>query len=159
MLRLATSAVVNRVFADQTRCRFDCQPRCTASHIPRNCAPALDRRSSQRRSCAAFGVATAGSLCRQCSRSASIPTAHCHRQSGRADRARNGAERPRSIATIKFAYVTHSQSKAFAIAGRVVIMGHAGITQICKPQEICREPRTRFVAEVMDRNNTLPDVA
>ena len=56
---------------------------------------------------------------------------------------------------IIFVYVTHSQSEAFAMADRVVIMGHGAIEQIGRPQEIFRGPRTRFVAEFVGRNNIL----
>lgn len=57
---------------------------------------------------------------------------------------------------ITFVYVTHSQSEAFAMADRVVIMGHGEIAQIGRPQEIFRAPRNRFVAEFVGRNNILP---
>ena len=56
---------------------------------------------------------------------------------------------------ITFVYVTHSQSEAFAMADRVVIMGHGRIEQIGTPQEIFRGPKTRFVAEFVGRNNIL----
>ena len=56
---------------------------------------------------------------------------------------------------ITFVYVTHSQSEAFAMADRVVIMGHGAIEQIGSPQEIFRGPRSRFVAEFVGRNNIL----
>ena len=56
---------------------------------------------------------------------------------------------------ITFVYVTHSQSEAFAMADRVVIMGHGEIAQIGKPQEVFRAPRNRFVAEFVGRNNIL----
>ncbi len=56
---------------------------------------------------------------------------------------------------ITFVYVTHSQSEAFAMADRVVIMGHGEIEQIGTPQEIFRGPKTRFVAEFVGRNNIL----
>lgn len=56
---------------------------------------------------------------------------------------------------ITFVYVTHSQSEAFAMADRVVIMGHGEIAQIGGPQEIFRGPKTRFVAEFVGRNNIL----
>jgi spermidine/putrescine transport system ATP-binding protein len=56
---------------------------------------------------------------------------------------------------ITFVYVTHSQSEAFAMADRVVIMGHGAIEQIGRPQEIFRGPKTRFVAEFVGRNNIL----
>jgi len=56
---------------------------------------------------------------------------------------------------ITFVYVTHSQSEAFAMADRVVIMGQGEIAQIGTPQEIFRAPRSRFVAEFVGRNNIL----
>ncbi|MCV6592174.1 MAG: ABC transporter ATP-binding protein [Silicimonas sp.] len=56
---------------------------------------------------------------------------------------------------ITFVYVTHSQSEAFAMADRVVIMGQGEIAQIGKPQEIFRAPQNRFVAEFVGRNNIL----
>jgi spermidine/putrescine transport system ATP-binding protein len=56
---------------------------------------------------------------------------------------------------ITFVYVTHSQSEAFAMADRVVIMGHGAIEQIGRPREIFRGPKTRFVAEFVGRNNIL----
>jgi spermidine/putrescine transport system ATP-binding protein len=56
---------------------------------------------------------------------------------------------------ITFVYVTHSQSEAFAMADRVVIMGQGEIAQIGHPQEIFRGPKSRFVAEFVGRNNIL----
>ncbi|MEJ6389304.1 ABC transporter ATP-binding protein [Gymnodinialimonas ulvae] len=56
---------------------------------------------------------------------------------------------------ITFVYVTHSQSEAFAMADRVVIMGQGEIAQIGTPQEIFRAPNNRFVAEFVGRNNIL----
>jgi len=54
---------------------------------------------------------------------------------------------------ITFVYVTHSQSEAFAMADRVVIMGHGEIAQIGDPREVYRAPANRFVAEFVGRNN------
>jgi len=54
---------------------------------------------------------------------------------------------------ITFVYVTHSQSEAFAMADRVVIMGHGEIAQIGDPREVYRNPANRFVAEFVGRNN------
>ena len=54
---------------------------------------------------------------------------------------------------ITFVYVTHSQSEAFAMADRVVIMGDGEIAQVGKPRDIYREPVNRFVAEFVGRNN------
>jgi spermidine/putrescine transport system ATP-binding protein len=54
---------------------------------------------------------------------------------------------------ITFVYVTHSQSEAFAMADRVVIMGHGEIAQTGAPREVYRAPANRFVAEFVGRNN------
>ncbi|MCP5072137.1 MAG: ABC transporter ATP-binding protein [Rhodobacteraceae bacterium] len=56
---------------------------------------------------------------------------------------------------ITFVYVTHSQSEAFAMADRVVIMGEGEIAQIGNPKNIYRAPANRFVAEFVGRNNIL----
>ncbi|MGB0505286.1 MAG: ABC transporter ATP-binding protein [Pikeienuella sp.] len=56
---------------------------------------------------------------------------------------------------ITFVYVTHSQSEAFAMADRVVIMGEGEIAQIGSPKNIYRAPENRFVAEFVGRNNIL----
>ncbi|WDZ79404.1 ABC transporter ATP-binding protein (plasmid) [Ensifer adhaerens] len=57
---------------------------------------------------------------------------------------------------ITFVYVTHSQSEAFSMADRVVIMSRGKIEQIGTPQEIYRTPRTRFVAEFLGSSNIFP---
>jgi spermidine/putrescine transport system ATP-binding protein len=54
---------------------------------------------------------------------------------------------------ITFVYVTHSQSEAFSMADRVVIMSRGQIEQIGAPQEIYRAPRTRFVADFLGSSN------
>lgn len=54
---------------------------------------------------------------------------------------------------ITFVYVTHSQSEAFSMADRVVIMSKGRIEQIGEPQEIYRAPRSRFVAEFLGSSN------
>jgi len=56
---------------------------------------------------------------------------------------------------ITFVYVTHSQSEAFAMADRVVIMSKGEIAQVGAPREVYRAPKTRFVAEFVGRNNIL----
>ena len=56
---------------------------------------------------------------------------------------------------ITFVYVTHSQSEAFAMADRVVIMGHGEVAQVGKPKDIYRAPANRFVAEFVGRNNII----
>ena len=54
---------------------------------------------------------------------------------------------------ITFVYVTHSQSEAFSMADRVVIMSRGVIEQIGTPQEIYRTPRTKFVADFLGSSN------
>lgn len=56
---------------------------------------------------------------------------------------------------ITFVYVTHSQSEAFAMADRVVIMSNGEIAQAALPRDIYREPANRFVAEFVGRNNII----
>lgn len=56
---------------------------------------------------------------------------------------------------ITFVYVTHSQSEAFAMADRVVIMGEGEVMQIGTARQIYRTPKNRFVAEFVGRNNIL----
>lgn len=56
---------------------------------------------------------------------------------------------------ITFFYVTHSQSEAFAMADRVVIMNEGRIAQTGAPREIYRSPANRFVAEFVGRNNII----
>ena len=56
---------------------------------------------------------------------------------------------------ITFVYVTHSQSEAFAMADRVVIMGNGEIAQVGTPKDIYRSPQNQFVAEFVGRNNIL----
>lgn len=54
---------------------------------------------------------------------------------------------------ITFFYVTHSQSEAFAMADRVIIMNEGKIAQIGAPREIYRTPANRFIAQFVGRNN------
>jgi spermidine/putrescine transport system ATP-binding protein len=54
---------------------------------------------------------------------------------------------------ITFVYVTHSQSEAFAMADRLVIMSKGEIAQIGAARDIYRAPANRFVAEFVGRNN------
>jgi len=54
---------------------------------------------------------------------------------------------------ITFIYVTHSQSEAFAMADRVVIMSQGKIEQVGAPLDVYRKPASRFVAEFVGSNN------
>ena len=59
---------------------------------------------------------------------------------------------------ITFVYVTHSQSEAFAMADRVVIMSRGIIEQVGAPQTVYRHPANRFVAEFVGANNLISGV-
>jgi spermidine/putrescine transport system ATP-binding protein len=54
---------------------------------------------------------------------------------------------------ITFVYVTHSQSEAFSMADRVIIMSRGRVEQIGAPIEIYATPRNRFVAEFLGTAN------
>jgi len=54
---------------------------------------------------------------------------------------------------ITFVYVTHSQSEAFAMADRVIVMSDGQVAQVGAPRDIYRSPANRFVAEFVGRNN------
>jgi len=56
---------------------------------------------------------------------------------------------------ITFAYVTHNQSEAFAMASRVAIMDKGLIQQIGNPREVYRAPANHFVAEFVGSNNII----
>ena len=56
---------------------------------------------------------------------------------------------------ITFVYVTHSQSEAFAMANRVVIMDKGEIAQVGTAREIYRTPSNAFVAQFVGGNNIL----
>jgi spermidine/putrescine transport system ATP-binding protein len=56
---------------------------------------------------------------------------------------------------ITFVYVTHSQSEAFAMADRVVIMSRGLVEQVGAPREVYRNPANRFVAEFVGTNNII----
>ena len=50
-------------------------------------------------------------------------------------------------------YVTHDQEEALAISDRVAVMNDGRIEQVATPQDLYREPSTRFVAEFIGDNN------
>ena len=52
-------------------------------------------------------------------------------------------------------YVTHDQAEALAISDRVAVMHGGRVEQIGPPEDIYREPATRFVAEFIGDNNLL----
>jgi len=53
-------------------------------------------------------------------------------------------------------YVTHDQEEALSISDRVVVMNQGLIEQAGSPEEIYRQPKTRFVAAFIGTANQLP---
>ncbi|PSQ53834.1 ABC transporter ATP-binding protein [Halobacteriales archaeon SW_8_65_20] len=49
--------------------------------------------------------------------------------------------------------VTHDQAEALAVSDRVAVFADGAVEQIGTPQEVYREPATRFVAEFVGENN------
>ena len=52
-------------------------------------------------------------------------------------------------------YVTHDQAEALAISDRVAVMNDGRVEQVGSPEEVYREPASRFVAEFVGDNNLL----
>ena len=50
-------------------------------------------------------------------------------------------------------FVTHDQEEAMEVADRVVVMSQGNIEQVGKPEEVWREPATRFVLEFLGEVN------
>ncbi|MBP1849230.1 ABC transporter ATP-binding protein [Rhizobium halophytocola] len=57
---------------------------------------------------------------------------------------------------ITFVFVTHDQSEALSMADRVAVFNEGRIVQAGTPEEIYRNPRTRFVADFVGSSNLLP---
>jgi len=53
-------------------------------------------------------------------------------------------------------FVTHDQEEALALCDRVAVMQEGQLAQIDTPEQIYREPATRFVAEFVTQANFLP---
>lgn len=47
-------------------------------------------------------------------------------------------------------FVTHDQEEAMEVADMVIVMNEGKIEQIGSPEEICRNPQTKFVREFID---------
>ncbi|MGH8809453.1 MAG: putative 2-aminoethylphosphonate ABC transporter ATP-binding protein [Noviherbaspirillum sp.] len=52
--------------------------------------------------------------------------------------------------------VTHDQDEALGMADRIAVMAHGRIEQLGSPEQIYRQPATRFVADFVGRANWLP---
>ncbi len=53
-------------------------------------------------------------------------------------------------------YVTHDQEEAFSLSDHIVVMRGGRIEQAGRPQEIYRNPQSRFVAEFLGMRNIIP---
>ena len=56
---------------------------------------------------------------------------------------------------VAFVHVTHTQTEAFAVSDRVVIMSQGRIEQIGTPEEVTHRPKNLFVAQFVGKNNIL----
>jgi spermidine/putrescine transport system ATP-binding protein len=54
-----------------------------------------------------------------------------------------------------FVFVTHDQEEAMAMADRIAVMNEGRIEQIGTPEEIYRQPASRFVADFIGESNFL----
>ncbi len=57
---------------------------------------------------------------------------------------------------ITFVFVTHDQEEALTMSDRIAVMNRGVIDQLDSPQTVYDHPRTRFVADFIGENNTLP---
>jgi len=53
-------------------------------------------------------------------------------------------------------FVTHDQEEALAMSDKVVVMDHGVVEQEGPPEEVYREPASRFVANFLGQSNILP---
>ena len=56
---------------------------------------------------------------------------------------------------VAFVHVTHTQTEAFAVSDRVVIMNMGRIEQIGPPEDVTHRPKNLFVAQFVGKNNIL----
>jgi putative spermidine/putrescine transport system ATP-binding protein len=57
---------------------------------------------------------------------------------------------------ITFIFVTHDQNEALSMADRVALFNDGQVVQVGTPQEIYRQPNSRFVADFVGSSNILP---
>jgi iron(III) transport system ATP-binding protein len=55
-------------------------------------------------------------------------------------------------------YVTHDQSEAMGMSGRIAVMNRGRVQQVAPPVEIYERPANRFVADFIGRNNVVEAV-
>lgn len=57
---------------------------------------------------------------------------------------------------ITFVFVTHDQGEALSMADRIAVFNEGKIQQLGTPEEVYKQPRTRFVADFVGSSNILP---
>jgi putative spermidine/putrescine transport system ATP-binding protein len=57
---------------------------------------------------------------------------------------------------ITFVFVTHDQGEALSMADRIAVFNDGKIQQLGTPEEVYKQPRTRFVADFVGSSNILP---
>ncbi len=57
---------------------------------------------------------------------------------------------------ITFVFVTHDQGEALSMADRIAVFNDGRIQQLGTPEEVYKQPKTRFVADFVGSSNVLP---
>ncbi|ATU94738.1 ABC transporter ATP-binding protein [Phyllobacterium zundukense] len=57
---------------------------------------------------------------------------------------------------ITFVFVTHDQGEALSMADRIAVFNDGKIQQLGTPEEVYKQPKTRFVADFVGSSNVLP---
>ncbi|RDL50855.1 Spermidine/putrescine import ATP-binding protein PotA [Ensifer sp. M14] len=57
---------------------------------------------------------------------------------------------------ITFVFVTHDQGEALSMADRIAVFNDGRIQQLGSPEEVYKQPKTRFVADFVGSSNVLP---
>ena len=71
------------------------------------------------------------------------------------ERARTWLKGLQSELELTTVFVTHDQDEALSMSDRILVMDHGVILQAGTPEEVYREPTTRFVAEFLGHCNIL----
>jgi thiamine transport system ATP-binding protein len=75
------------------------------------------------------------------------------------ERLRREVRRIQAELDVTTLYVTHDQAEALAVSDRVAVMNGGHVEQVGTPEEVYREPATRFVAEFVGENNVFDGTA
>lgn len=57
---------------------------------------------------------------------------------------------------ITFVFVTHDQGEALSMADRIAVFNDGRIQQLGSPEDVYKQPKTRFVADFVGSSNVLP---